>query len=108
MNIALPEGSELYADSGYTDYETEDLYQEIENIKLQVCRRKNSKRQDETWLSYMKTKMRKKIESVFACITRLFPNKIHAVTPQGFILKIVIFLLSYSMNKAIQMYRNLR
>jgi len=25
MNLDLPAGSELYADSGYTDYEIEDL-----------------------------------------------------------------------------------
>ena len=64
-----------------------------------VCRNKISKRKDVPWMKELKIQMRKRIETVFAFITRLFPNKIHTVTGKGFILKIVIFLLSYSLDK---------
>ena len=36
------------------------------------------------------------IETVFSKLSALFARKIHAVTPRGFELKIVCFLLAYS------------
>ncbi|MDX6380919.1 MAG: hypothetical protein QOI57_1943 [Rubrobacteraceae bacterium] len=38
----------------------------------------------------------KYIEMVFSGITNLFSKKIHAVTPRGFELKIVWFLLAFA------------
>ena len=46
MNMALPQGGELYADCGYTDYGLEDFYQTCEQIDLKVCRKSNAKRKD--------------------------------------------------------------
>ncbi len=43
MNIDLPPGSELFADSAYTDYEIEDYYKELEQINLLAVRKSNSK-----------------------------------------------------------------
>ena len=101
MNISLPGGSELYADSAYTDYSLEDDYREIEKINLCVCRKSNSRRKDSPWLRELKIQMRKRIETVFSCISNFIPKKIHAVTAEGFLLKIILFLLSYSVTKAL-------
>lgn len=99
MNIDLPEGSELYADSGYTDYHLEDLYQTCEHIQLKICRKSNAKRKDKAYQAYLKNHYRKKIENVFSCITAFFPKKIHAVTAKGFLLKIILFLFAYTFNQ---------
>gem|GEM_PF-3841034 len=40
--------------------------------------------------------LRQGIETTFSQVTALFPKPIHAVTAQGFILKIVCFLLAFS------------
>jgi hypothetical protein len=96
MPVALPQGSELYADSGYTDYGLEDLYQACEQIQLKVCRKSNSKSKDKPYEAYLKNHYRKKIETVFSGITALFPKKIHAVTVKGFLLKIMLFLFAYT------------
>ena len=40
--------------------------------------------------------IRKYIETLFSSITKLFLRKIHAVTLQGFELKIVWFLLAFA------------
>jgi hypothetical protein len=101
MNIDLPAGSELYADSGYTDYEIEDNYKELEQVNLLVSRRSNSKRPDHPAWEFIKKVMRKKIETTFSEITALFPRNIHAVTPQGFILKIVLFIFAFTMDKSL-------
>jgi hypothetical protein len=43
----------------------------------------------------------KQVENTFAQITARFPKKIHAVTAEGFILKIVLFLLSFTFEKLV-------
>ena len=101
MNIDLPAGSELYADSGYTDYELEDYYKEMEQIHLLVMRKSNSKRPDHPALAFLKTMMRKRIETTFSEITAFFPRKIHAVTPQGFLLKVILIIFAYTLNRVI-------
>ncbi len=40
--------------------------------------------------------MRKRIETTFSDLVRLLPRKIHAVTQAGFILKVVVFVVSFS------------
>lgn len=102
MNIDLPAGSQLYADSGYTDYELEELYKECEKIELLVERKSNSKRKDSPALAFIKKTLRKRIETTFSEITARFPLKIHAVTPQGFLLKIFLFLFAYTLERSIQ------
>jgi hypothetical protein len=51
MQIHLPANSQLYAHSGYTDYEQEEYYAQCEGIYLQVQGKKNSKRADKPWMS---------------------------------------------------------
>ena len=42
MDIDLPGGSELFGDSGYTDYEQEEYYQQCQQITLRIQRKRNS------------------------------------------------------------------
>ena len=96
MNIDLPKGSSVYADSAYTSYELEDYYKELEQIYLLVERKSNSRRPDSPAMVFIKKCMRKRIETSFSEILNLMPRKIHAVTPQGFVLKIVLFICAYT------------
>ena len=45
---------------------------------------------------YIQERVRKRIETSFSQITNLFPKHIHAVTPQGFELKIICFILAFA------------
>ncbi|MCA1838630.1 MAG: IS982 family transposase [Actinobacteria bacterium] len=96
MQLDLPEGSIICADKAYTDYHYEDLLKEAAGLHLKAQRRKNSKRPKPAWEEFLSNRVRKYIETVFSGITRLFSKKIHAVTPRGFELKIVWFLLAFS------------
>ena len=96
MNIDLSAGSGLYGDKGYVDYELEDLYAEFEGIQLQIPRKRNAKRVDAAWDVFLKEHFRKPIETVFSQITNLFGRKIHAVTVDGFLLKVFLFLFSFT------------
>ena len=101
MNIDLPAGSDLYADSAYSNYELEDYYKELEQIHLLVSRKSNSKRAEHPALEYIKKVMRKRIEITFSEITAFFPRKIHAVTAQGFILKVILFIFAFTLDKSL-------
>lgn len=96
----LPEGSEIYADAVYTDYTIEDDLMEMDKIKLSPMRKKNSKRWDEPPIRWYKKYIRKRIETIFSEISNFFPKKIHAVTFDGFLLKVILFVFGFTLNKA--------
>jgi hypothetical protein len=100
LPLNLPPGSEVYTDSGYTDYTAEDDLEIASQIDLKVMRKKNSKRQDEPWNHYVKQHTRHYIETVFSAITYLFPKSIHAVTFDGFLLKLEAFIFAFTLKQA--------
>lgn len=100
LPLNLPPGSEVYSDSAYTDYSCEDDLEITDQIFLKVMRKKNSKRPDKPWNQYIKQHIRHYIETVFSSITRLFPKSIHAVTYQGFLLKIEAFIFAFTLKQA--------
>ena len=101
MNVDLPEGSKLFADSAYNDYALEDDYLETCGIELKVCRKSNSRRKEHPSSEFIKTQFRKRIETTFSELTAWFPKRIHAVTPKGFLLKLIIFLFAFTLNKIV-------
>lgn len=100
LPLNLPQGSEVYGDAAYTDYITEDDLQDSSQIELQVMRKKNSTRSDPPWTSYVKQCTRHYIETVFSGITRVFPKSIHAVTLDGFLLKLSAFIFAFTLKTA--------
>ena len=94
----LPDGSLIYADKAYNDYEIEDLLKEVEHIQLLPIRKKNSKRALPPYISFVQSYHRKRVETAGSLIAQLLPKAIHAVTPQGFELKVVLFVIASSLN----------
>lgn len=95
LELDLPGGSIILADKAYTDYDYEDLLEEV-GLHLKAQRKKNSKRPMSAWEEFLGKPIRQYIETVFSRLSSLFARKIHAVTPRGFELKIVWFLLAFS------------
>jgi len=95
LELDLAEGSTIHADKGYTDYDHEDFLKEV-GLELKAQRKKNSKRPMPAWEEFLGKPIRQRIETVFSKLAELFSRKIHAVTPRGFELKIVCFLLAFS------------
>jgi len=100
LPLNLPPGSEVYTDSAYTDYTAEDDLKDSSQISLKVMRKKNSKRQEPQWEQYIKQYTRHYIETVFSSITYVFPKSIHAVTYEGFLLKLQAFIFSFTLQQA--------
>lgn len=94
----LPDGSIIYADKAYNDYEIEDLLKDIDHIHLIPIRKKNSTRPLSPSLSFMQRYYRKRVETAGSLIEQLLPKSIHAVTSQGFELKVALFVIAASLN----------
>ena len=94
----LPDGAIIYADKAYNDYEIEDLLQEVDHIKLIPMRKKNSKRALPPYSSFVQSYHRKRVETAGSLIEQLLPKSIHAVTSQGFELKVALFVIASSLN----------
>ena len=100
LPLALPSGSQLFMDSGYTDYAAEDAAAQTDGVEFAPSRKSNSKRGDDCWHSYYKQLMRKRIETVFSQIASLLPKHIHAITLDGFLLKVSMFVIAFALDKA--------
>lgn len=96
MHIDLAPNSRLYADAAYIDKEFKSYLAEFQQVDFKYPTRKNMKEQLNFWQRIEVKIERKSIESFFAAILRLFPRKIHAVTYQGFLLKLTSFIIAYS------------
>jgi Transposase DDE domain len=94
----IPEGSHVYADKAYNDYAMEDVLLEASHIQFYPIRQKHSTRTLPPSIAYVQHYYRKRIETVGSLIERMLPKTIHAVTAQGFELKVFLFVLAYSLN----------
>jgi len=94
----LSDGSIIYADKAYNDYEIEDLLKEVDHIQLLPMRKKNSKRSLSPSISFVQSYYRKRVETAGSLIAQLLPKSIHAVTSQGFELKVALFVIASSLN----------
>ena len=61
-------------------------------------RKKNSKRAVSPSISFVQSYYRKRVETAGSLIAQLLPKSIHAVTSQGFELKVVLFVIASSLN----------
>lgn len=97
----LPVEASLYGDSAYTDYELEDIALERKCILLKIQRKSNAKRIDTLEQKNEKLKMRKRVETAISDIKKMFPRTIHAVTLEGFLIKLTLFVFGLQLNKSI-------
>jgi hypothetical protein len=93
----LPEGSRVYADKAYNNYEIEDILSDVD-VTLFPARKSNSKRPHQPWEAYLCDYYRKRVETAGSLISRLLPKSIHAVTQEGFELKVALFVLASAIN----------
>ena len=67
---------------------------EAAGIDLSPLRKKHSKRPVPAYIAYLQARGRKMVETAGSLIARLLPKSIHAVTSQGFELKVMLFVLA--------------
>ena len=97
----LPVEASIYGDSAYTDYKLEDAAFEKRCISLKIQRKSNAKRIDTLEQKNEKLKMRKRVETTISDIKKMFPRTIHAITLEGFLIKLTLFVFGLQLNKSI-------
>lgn len=95
----LPPEASVYGDSAYTDYKMEDDLLANKLISLKIQRKSNSKRKDTNLQVQEKLRMRKRVETTISDIKKMFPRTIHAVTLNGFLIKLILFVFGLQINK---------
>ena len=92
--MQIEEGKALYLDRGYPSDVWEDVLLEA-GLLTRPIRPVRSKRY-EPWLQYLAITSRRVVETVGSMLNGLFPRRIHAVTPEGFMLKVLSFVLAHN------------
>ncbi len=96
FDFDLAEGATVYGDKAYNDYDFEDLLAEAAKIDLSPMRKENSTRAESAPVRYLQHTYRKRVETAGSNLERKRPASIHAVTSEGFELKVFLFVLSLS------------
>jgi len=91
----LPKNSIVIGDKGYISGKLEKFLAQF-GIELSALKRKNMKK-DPT--HKIKRKIRKGVETVFSVITSKFGKVIKATSIRGFLVKLKLFILAYSIDK---------
>ena len=77
-----------------TNYKAEVRLHHEQSIQLKTQRKSNSKRQDTLQQAKEKKTIRKRTETTISDIKKLFPSTIHAVTFNGFLTKMILFVFA--------------
>lgn len=99
LPLQVAEGSSIFDDAGYTWYEAEDLALEAEGIRLMTDRKANSSRKDDPWVRFIKKTMRKQIETTFSEIKSHALRWLHAVTQEGFLIKVALMVIAFAFDQ---------
>jgi hypothetical protein len=101
INYTLSPESEVFADAAYSDSDFESTMMNDKCIIWSADRKANQKKQHPKETKARIMKARKRIETVFSEIKSLFKRYLHAVTIEGFMLKIKLFISAYQLKKTI-------
>ncbi|WP_342707880.1 transposase [Hydrogenimonas thermophila] len=90
----LPKGSIAIGDKRYISSKLEEFLKKL-NIKLSPIFKKRMQNDDDY---FIKRKIRKGVETAFSMITAKFGKVIKATSIGGFLTKLKLFLVAYSIN----------
>jgi len=95
LPLNLPEGSQIIGDKAYNSRFYEELLKQ-EGIELRPIRRRNMAK--EGLLEDLSKRVKRKVvETVLSVLEKVMGIRIHAVTVCGFIMKIVLAIISYNL-----------
>lgn len=95
MNMQAIDSGVLYGDAAYNDYALEDQLANA-GLQLMVQRKQNSTRPHSPQVAKQISRKRKRIETCFSGILRLFPRTLHAVKSHGIDLKITLLIGAFT------------
>jgi hypothetical protein len=95
FNLNIPPESKIYGDKAYNNANFEYDLEHDASISLMPQRKKNMLKQYSECIKNIVNYNRKKIETTFSQITKLFPRSISARSSRGFELRVFLFIFGY-------------
>lgn len=93
---SIPQGSNIYGDRAYNNYDFEDFLWQKQGIALLPQRKISSQRAYSLKIKTYINRKRKRIETAFSEIKSWLGQKVHAVTLKGFKLKLTLTLVAFA------------
>lgn len=98
IHFNLPVNASVFGDNAFESHELEDDTELMDGINWEIVRKKNTTRGDIYQIRLWKQAVRRQIETFFSAIMAGFPKVIHAVTIDGFNLKVYLFIFFYALS----------
>ena len=99
MALELPQGATLYGDKAYTDQHEEWLLQHAAKVRFIPLTRSNAKEPLAPCLVYLNQLHKQQVETAFSLLDRQMPKHLHAVSPQGFWLKLQAAVIALAFDR---------
>jgi len=64
-----------------------------------IARKSNTRLPHEQWQNFLISDSRKRIETTFSKISSMLPKRIHEVTVDGFLMKVILFIFVLTINE---------
>lgn len=99
LPLDLPADSTLYADKAYKDQQEEWLLKDAADVRFLTLTRKNAKVPLPPCLVYLNQRNKQQVETAFSLLDRQMPKHLHAVSPQGFLLKLQAAIIAFAFDR---------
>ena len=99
LPLELPAGSTLWGDKAYRDQNEEQFLQEVAEVRCVALRRANAREPLPRCLVYLNQITKQQVETAFSLVDRLLPRCLHAVSPQGFLLKLQTLIIAFAFDR---------
>ena len=99
LATASPRDKRVLSGTSQLNFLFEDDLRDTDGYAFPPMRKINPKRPLPPWVRYLQQQHRTMIETTGSLISQRFPKSTHAVTAVGFELKVVLFVLSFSIDR---------
>ena len=99
LRLDLPTGSHLWGDKAYQDQNEQQLLQQAGQITQVALKRRNARQPLPQCLVYLTQIGKQQVETAFSLLDRTLPKHLHAVSAQGFLIKLQTAVIAYAFDR---------
>lgn len=99
LPLDLPKGANLWGDKAYQDQTEQWLLQDAAGVRSIALKRKNARQPLPQCLVYLTQVGKQQVETAFSLMDRMLPKHLHAVSAQGFLLKLQTAVIAYAFDR---------
>ena len=97
--LDLPQGANVWGDKAYHDHNEQWLLQDAASIRSVALKRRNARQGLPPCWVYLTQIGQQQVETAFSLRNRTLPKHLHAVSSQGFLLKLQTAVIAYAFDR---------